>query len=146
MLHCRPLTILGTTHAEMHQSGGDECLFACLLRVMAAKITASKETKAQARDRMRDKTDVPPAHSPMSQTPSEIALKVVEHSSNFAQVIAPTRPIQVHCGTPRPRYGSYGNSLLGVDSERLVAQSSPAMDGLRCLCGHLIFLPPVFIG
>jgi hypothetical protein len=53
----------------MHQSGGDECLFARRLRVMAAKITASKETKVHARDRMRDKSEVPPAFSPMSQLP-----------------------------------------------------------------------------
>jgi hypothetical protein len=55
-----------------NQSGGDECRFVWRLRVTAAKITPRKDSNAQTRDRTRDKTDVPPAVSPMSQTPSKV--------------------------------------------------------------------------
>jgi hypothetical protein len=57
--------MLGPRHTELHQCGCAECRFARLLRVTAPKTTPSKETKAQAHDRMRDKTDVLPASSPI---------------------------------------------------------------------------------
>ena len=38
--------------------GGDECLFARLLRTMDDSVTESKEAKAQTLAKMRDKKDV----------------------------------------------------------------------------------------
>ena len=55
---------------ERYHSGGEECLFARRLRVMAAKMTASRENKAQLRDRRREKIDGVPGVSLKSPTPT----------------------------------------------------------------------------